>query len=57
MSIEVKVGQIRKWEGHFYLIIKEKSKGEFLTLWFADLTTTSLQARSLEKDEVIYDAN
>jgi len=57
MSIKVKVGQIRKWDKQFYIITEEKSKGEFLTLWFSDLTTTSLQARSLEKDEVIYDAN
>jgi hypothetical protein len=55
MSIEVKVGQIRKWEGHFYLIIKEKSKGEFLTLWFTDLAINSFQAKSLEKDLVVCD--
>ena len=55
MSIEVKVGQIRKWEGHFYVIIKEKSKGEFLTLWFADLAIASFRTTSLERDEVICD--
>ena len=55
MSIKVKVGQIRKWDNNFYIITEEKSKGEFLTLWFGDLTTVSLRAWSLEKDEVIYD--
>jgi|688.fasta_scaffold1984603_1 hypothetical protein len=55
MSVEVKVGQIRKWDKHFYVIIKEKSKGEFLTLWLADLAIVSFRTTSLEKDLVVCD--
>jgi hypothetical protein len=53
---QVKVGQIRNYQGSAYIVIAEEREGLYKTMFLTDLSVGRFRSSFLASDEVIVDA-